>query len=74
MTRFNLSRQLSAIRDLAGGHFHFLAGVIFAEDFTVLRAAIIPHPLVVKHAVFVNRTNSYKFTLKDSVWDQSGVR
>src|SRR5271156_1368529 len=28
MTRFNNSRQLSAIRDMAGSHFDFLAGVL----------------------------------------------
>src|SRR5664280_580678 len=37
MTRFNSSRQLSAIRDLAGGHFDFLAGVLFNEDYSVKR-------------------------------------
>ena len=74
VTRFNPSRQLSAIRDLAGGHFHFLAGVIFAEDFSVQRAAIIPHAVVVASAAFVARTNSHKFLLRDTIWDQPGVR
>jgi hypothetical protein len=34
ITRFNNSRQLSAIRDLNGGHFDFIAGVLFNEDYT----------------------------------------
>lgn len=42
ITRFNNSRQLSAIRDLAGAHFDFLAGILFNEDYTVMKAAIIP--------------------------------
>jgi len=33
----NKSRQLSAIRDLNGAHFDFLAGVLFAEDYSVMR-------------------------------------
>ena len=31
-TRHGKARQLSAIRDLAGGHFDFLAGILFSED------------------------------------------
>jgi hypothetical protein len=74
MTRHNGSRQLSAIRDLAGSHFDFLAGVLFAEDYTVLRAAIIPRTLITERAAFVARTNSHKFMLRDDVWDAPGVR
>ena len=74
MTRHNGSRQLSAIRDLAGSHFDFLAGVLFAEGYTVLRAAIIPRTLITERAAFVARTNSHKFMLRDDVWDAPGVR
>jgi hypothetical protein len=73
LTRFNKSRQLSAIRDLDGAHFDMLAGVLFAEDYSVLRAAIIPHAAVVAHAVFVKHTNSHKFYLRDDVWQAPGV-
>jgi hypothetical protein len=74
VTRHNKSRQLSAIRDLGGAHFDFLAGVIFSEDYTVLRAAIIPPVLVNERATFVARTNSHKFILRDDVWDAPQVR
>jgi hypothetical protein len=74
MTRFNKSRQLSAIRDLHGGHFDFIAGVLFNEDYTVLRAALIPHVVAVARSTFVERTNSYKFLLHDDVWNAPGVR
>ena len=74
VTRSNPSRQVSAIRDLAGAHFDFLAGVIFAEDFSVLRAAIIPFATIVGKAAFVERTNSHRFLLRDNIWDQPGVR
>lgn len=74
VTRYNQSRQLSAIRDFEEDHFDFLAGVIFAEDYTVLRAAIIPRSAVLNRAVFVPRTNSHKFILCDSVWSAESVR
>lgn len=74
ITKFNASRQLSAIRDLEGGHFDFLAGVVFAEDFTVLRAAIIPHRLIAPNAGYVKRTNSHRFLLRDSIWNLPDVR
>jgi hypothetical protein len=74
MTRYNNSRQLSAIRNLAGAHFDFLAGVLFSEDYTVMRAALIPHSVALKKASFVEYTNSHKFLLRDDVWDAAGVR
>src|SRR5882757_9786398 len=43
MTRHNVSRQLSGIRNFQGRHFDFLAGVVFTESYEVLRAAIIPY-------------------------------
>jgi len=72
-TRHNPSRQLSAIRELDKGGFDFLAGVIFAEDYTVARAAIIPHNMVLANSAFVERTNSWRFVLRDSVWDWPSV-
>ncbi|MBZ5524784.1 MAG: hypothetical protein LAP21_21305 [Acidobacteriia bacterium] len=74
ITRQNKSRQLGALRDLAGGHFDFLAGVLFSEDYSVLRAAIIPHTVAAERASFVERTNSHRFLLRDDVWDAPGVR
>jgi hypothetical protein len=73
VTRHNTSRQLSAIRDLNGAHFDFLAGVLFAEDYSVMRAAIIPCSVAVEHSTFVKHTNSYKFLLRDDVWQMPGV-
>lgn len=71
---WNRSRQLSAIRDLDGGHFDFLAGVLFQPDYRVMRAALIPRDVAVQRATFVERTNSHKFLLRDDVWDAPGVR
>jgi hypothetical protein len=74
ITRHNKSRQLSAIRDFAGRHFDYLAAVLFAEDYGLLRAALIPYAVVKKRAKFVAHTNSHKFLLHDDVWQASGVR
>ena len=73
MTRHNKSRQLSAIRELDGGHFDVLAGVLFGEDYSVARAALIPRDVIVEHAKFVERTNSHRFLLRDEIWDALGV-
>jgi hypothetical protein len=74
ITRDNKSRQLSAIRNLVGAHFDFLAGVLFNEDYTVMRAALIPHSVALERASFVQYTNSHKFLLRDDVWAAAGVR
>lgn len=74
INRHNASRQLSAIRDLNGGHFDFLAAVLFSEDYSILRAAIIPRGVIVERSAFVVRTNSHKFILRDHIWDIAGVQ
>jgi hypothetical protein len=73
LTRHNNSRQLSAIRNLESAHFDFLAGVLFNEDFSVMKAALIPFQVVKDHAVFVKHTNGWKFVLRDSIWLLPGV-
>jgi hypothetical protein len=74
MTRHNKSRQLSAIRNLDGSHFDVLAGILFNENYSVLRAALIPRSVVVDRANFVKHTNSHKFLLRDDVWKINGVK
>jgi len=74
MTRHNESRQLSAIRDLSGEHFDFIAAVLFLEDYRILRAGIIPYQIVLDRSTFVSRTNSHKFILSDEIWGIPGVR
>lgn len=72
-TSHNPSRQLSAMRGLDRGGFDYLAGVIFAEDYGIARAALIPHALVLENAVYVDYTKSWKFYLRDTVWEWQGV-
>lgn len=72
--RRNKSRQLSAIRDIEGGHFHILAGVLFDDDFNVTKAALVPVALVAEKSTFIARTNSNRFMLRDDIWTAPGVR
>ncbi|GLS36569.1 hypothetical protein GCM10010869_21580 [Mesorhizobium tianshanense] len=72
--RRNKSRQLSAIRDIEGGHFDVLAGVLFDDDFNVVKAALIPIAFVVERSTYIAHTNSNKFMLRDDVWTTPGVR
>ena len=65
------SRQLSPIRSIEG--FDALAGVLFNRDYGVLRAAIVPRSVVDERCTFIEHTNSYKFMLSDSVWDDDRV-
>lgn len=74
VTAQNPSRQLSALRGLKDGGFHHLAGVLFAPDYSVTRAALIPHALVLQNSTFVERTNSWRFLLRDAVWGWPEVR
>lgn len=72
--RRNRSRQLSAIRDIDGDHFDILAAVLFDDEFSVIRAALVPRAIVKERSVYVGHTNSNKFVLRDEIWNASGVR
>lgn len=72
--RRNKSRQLSAIRDIDGGHFDVLAGVLFDDDFKVMKAALVPLAFVAERSTYIPHTNSNKFMLRDDVWTAPGVR
>lgn len=67
----NKSRQMSAIRSTDG--FDILAGVLFNDDFCVIRAALVPASVVFERTSFVDYTKSHKFYLRDEVWDAPGV-
>lgn len=74
LTSHNNSRQLGALRDLPAQAFDVLAAVVFQEDYRVLRAALIPHVRVLELAKRVERTNSWRFLLRDAIWSVPGVR
>lgn len=73
LTRHNGSRQLGALRRLPEKNFDVLAGVLFKEDFSVQRAALVPHSVVVDRAKYVKATNSWRFILTDDIWSCNGV-
>ena len=73
LTKHNGSRQLGAMRGLSDGGFDYLAAVLFNTDYSVLRAAIIPHASALSGAKFIEHTNSWKFILRDAVWICSGT-
>jgi len=67
------SRQLSAIRNLAGDPFDQLAAVLLAPDFSVHRAGLIPIAVVRSRVRRSGHTNSDVFHLRDDVWTIPGV-
>lgn len=72
-TVHNASRQVSALQKIDEGRFEVLAGVVFNEDFTVHRAALVPHGTVLERAKFVDGWG-WRFHLQDSLWAIPGVR
>ncbi|MBG77469.1 MAG: hypothetical protein CL570_00350 [Alphaproteobacteria bacterium] len=69
ITRHNKSRQLSAIRNIENKHFDFLIGVLFNSDFSIFKAALIPHEIVLQQSRFSAHTNASLLLLRDSLWD-----
>lgn len=50
-----------------------LAGVLFDDDFKVMKAALVPVGYVVERSIYIAHTNSNKFMLRDDVWTAPGV-
>lgn len=73
LTRQNLSTQLSVIRGLELNHFSFLAGVLFNEDFSVARACLVPHDVVMRLAVYRKHVNGWVLHLRPNVWNEPEV-
>ena len=74
LTAHNTSRQLGALRNMEDKRFDFLVGILFREDFSPIKGAIIPWDVVKAHSTYIQRTNSWRFLLRDSVWGLPGVR
>lgn len=74
------SRQLSAIRGLEQAqHFDVLAGVLFNEDYSIYKAALVSRAVLLglkrerKHISRQEHTNSDRFMLVDDIWKVDGV-
>jgi hypothetical protein len=73
LTQQNPSRMLSAIRECKAAHFDFLAGVPFNEDFSLYRACLIPHKIVLRESTFREHVNAHILELDDTLWNCEGV-
>ncbi|HBN09021.1 MAG TPA: hypothetical protein DD435_10365 [Cyanobacteria bacterium UBA8530] len=67
------SRQLGGIRNLNEQKFDFLVGILFNEDLSVHRAALIPWSTVMEKASYSDHTKAWRFILHDQVWEIPGV-
>jgi hypothetical protein len=76
LSPLNSSRQLSAIRKLEidPPPFDFLAGLLVDREFKILRGAIVPVAVVRERSTKVGHTNSWRFLLRDEIWQRPGVR
>ena len=60
LTSAKRSAQLSALRGLTERRFDMLAVLLFAPDFSVDIAALIPHEVVLQRATYTAHTNSWR--------------
>ncbi len=67
-------RQLGVMRALPDAGFDYLAAILFNRDFSVRRAALVPHAMVLARAVHVRHVNGWRFILDDAVWLLEGVQ
>jgi hypothetical protein len=76
ITRWNPSRQVSAIRGLPPGAadpFDLLAGILFEGDMSVRRAALIPIAVIRLRVARQDHVNAWRFMLTDAIWTVPGV-
>jgi hypothetical protein len=55
--------MLSAIRNCQDVDFDFLTGVLFDQDFTFLKACLVPHAVVLTSAKHRQHGNAHIFEL-----------
>ena len=68
---YSPSRELSAIADI--DEFSTLAAVLLDGDLRVVRAALVPHAVVLEWGSFVRATNRCAFKLSNEVWRDARV-
>jgi len=66
--------RFSAVRKLPDNHFDYLAAVLFAEDFHIQRAVVLPRIAVVSKAFFQKHVNGWILPLNDKLWQTEGAR
>lgn len=73
-TKENPSRQLSVIRELDKGYFTHLIGVLFTEEFKILRACVIPIEVIREHSKRYEHVNGWRLELTDEIITCDGVK
>jgi hypothetical protein len=73
VTLWNNSRQLSAIRDIDGKHFQYLAVVIFESDFSVSQARLLPAALVKSSSRYRKNVNAWILRANDKLLQHKDV-
>jgi hypothetical protein len=73
MMPHNPSRQLGALHELEQAPLDVLAGVLLDQDFRVVRAALVPHAIVLERSTPMPR-GGRRFHLRESVRTLPGVR
>jgi hypothetical protein len=66
--------RFSAIRDLNGRHFRYLVLVLFRDDYTVERGAVLTVSAVRKRAFYQKHINGWIVPLNENTWAGVGVR
>ncbi|MBN2269939.1 MAG: hypothetical protein JXN61_04950 [Sedimentisphaerales bacterium] len=66
--------RFSALRDFEGGHFRYVVLVLFADDYTIERAAVLTVSAVRKRAFYQKHVNGWIIPLNDRTWAGVGVR
>jgi hypothetical protein len=69
--RSTMNPPVSAIRDLDKHQVEFLAGVLFEEDLSLLRAVKIPFATIKEISAYVARTNSHRLRLSRPLCERS---
>ncbi len=66
-TKENATSRMGQIRDLEKNQFHFLAVVIFYEDFNLKGVWLIPHKLLTKYGKYSEYSNSHSLTFSGGI-------
>jgi len=73
LTSAKRSAQLGALRSLTERRFDILAVLLFAPDFSVDIAVLIPHELVLHQATYTAHTNSWRLMVTPALLALPGI-
>jgi hypothetical protein len=73
ITPKNHSTQLSVIRNLENREFDYLVALLFDENYSVLKAARVPHGIIGEHAKFRAHQNGHILHMNTKLLSDSKV-